>query len=265
MNKFVDRVKKFEDEITNSEKFPLSGIFNVIIKDINFDVLTIASDDTSVTDRYWNKTYPDFTIEKWCDWSKEPGIFIDIGAHTGFYSLVSLKCSKKNYVIAAEPLPINFYRIISNLRLNNYDNSRASLLNMAISDKNGKVKFSTNTQWSYLSKGGRISENGQTINVIKLDSIKINIPNYKVNAIKIDTEGEDLKVLNGGINLIKTNKPKIIIETRVHNFEQIFKFLTGLGYDVVYTSTNNLITSHKQIEFEHNEVTKDIFFECSNN
>lgn len=256
MNAFVDKIKNSKGQI--------SGIFNVIIKDINFDVLTIAYDDTSVVDRYLNKDYQDFTIEKWCDWSKESGIFIDIGAHTGFYSLVSLKCSEKNYVISIEPLPINFYRIISNFRLNNYDTTRATLLNMAITNKNEIVNFNTNTDWSYLSKGGKIGNSGQKIKAIKLDSIKIDIPNYKVNAIKIDTEGEDLKVLQGGIDLIKKNKPKIIIETRLNNVEQIYNFLSQLGYDIVYTSTKKDITSHKQIDFGKNEKVKDLFFEFSN-
>lgn len=60
---FVDKVKKSEIKNSNSKKFPLSGIFNVQILDVNFDILTIESDDNSITDRYWNKNYRDITLK----------------------------------------------------------------------------------------------------------------------------------------------------------------------------------------------------------
>ena len=86
------------------------------------------------------------------------------------------------------------------------------------------MKFKTNTEWSYLSKGGKIDNNGSKVQAISLDSIKFNNKNLQINAIKIDTEGEDLNVLKGGIKLIKKNLPKIIIETRREDAEAIFKF-----------------------------------------
>ena len=261
---FVDRIKEFEETYPDTyqvkDKKFLSGIFRVNIKDINFDMLVINNDDTSIVDRYWDNSYFDFTIEKWSDWSKSSGVFIDIGAHTGIFSLLTLKSSKNNYIIAVEPLPINYYRIITNFRLNYFDFSRSTILNFAISNENKTVQFRTGNDLSYLNKGGSISNQGIKINAFKLDDLKINLPNLQVRAIKIDTEGEDLNVLYGGKNLIYKHKPKIVIETRQKNIHQIIKFLSEMGYKKIYDK-NNLISKNNPITFNTGEEVRDLFFE----
>ncbi len=258
---FIDKVRELEKKYPNSKKYPLSGIFNIKISDINFDMLTIESDDSSVVDRYWNTSFEDTTLKIWSEWSKKEGIFVDVGAHTGLFTITSLKCNKKNNVLSIEPLPINFFRIITNLRLNNYKQDRVTLFNYAVTNENKIVKFKTNTEWSYLSKGGKIDNNGSKVQAISLDSIKFNNKNLQINAIKIDTEGEDLNVLKGGIKLIKKNLPKIIIETRRENAEAIFKFLTEIGYNKIYDYNKTLITTDKPLIFDDAEISKDIFCE----
>ena len=80
-----------------------------------------------------------------------------------------------------------------------------------------------------MSKGGKIASSGEKIDVIKLDDISIS-GNKKINKIKIDTEGEDYKVLVGAENTIKNFKPDIIIETRESNKIEIFEFLSKFNY-----------------------------------
>ena len=121
------------------------------------------------------------------------------------------------------------------------------------------MKFKTNTEWSYLSKGGKIDNNGSKVQAISLDSIKFNNKNLQINAIKIDTEGEDLNVLKGGIKLIKKNLPKIIIETRREDAEAIFKFLTEIGYNKIYDYNKTLITTDKPLIFMTQKFQKTFF------
>ena len=263
---FVDRIKyiekKGEEKKIPKEKLPLSGIFNIKVKHLNFDVLSIASDDTSVKDRYIIKNFFDFTLEKWVDWSKEEGVFIDVGAHTGFYSLAALKNHEKNIVVAIEPLQINFYRILTNLRLNHLQScGRFEILNYAVSNEDKFVHFSTKSAWTFLSKGGKISNSGMKIKAIKLDSLDLSSLNTKVIALKVDTEGHDLESLQGGYNLIKSHLPKIIVETRRNNAEAIFKFLHELGYKNIYDENNTHISSEKTLSFQGKEESKDIFCE----
>ena len=70
----------------------------------------------------------------------------------------------------------------------------------AVSDFDGKSKFKISTERSYLSKGGRIGKEGIEINVYKLDTLFSKKLDIRIQAIKIDTEGEDYKVLLGSKN-----------------------------------------------------------------
>ena len=53
-----------------------------------------------------------------------------------------------------------------------------------------------------------------------------------LQAIKIDTEGEDYNVLLGSEKLIKDYKPKIIIEVREENKLEIQSFLLNYNYKI---------------------------------
>ena len=80
-----------------------------------------------------------------------------------------------------------------------------------------------------MSKGGRLSTSGEKINIIRLDDISMT-GNKNIKGIKIDTEGEDFKVLLGAKNIIKNYKPDIIVETRESNKIDISQFLSEFGY-----------------------------------
>ena len=71
----------------------------------------------------------------------------------------------------------------------------------------------------------------------------------KLNVIKIDTEGEDLKVLLGAESLIREHKPKIIIEAREENKIHITNFLKSNSYRIY--NINNL---NNEFDFENNKI-----------
>ena len=83
-----------------------------------------------------------------------------------------------------------------------------------------------------MSKGGVLSNKGDIINIIKLDDIVINNDKRKVKGIKIDTEGEDYKVLIGAKKIIQSFHPEIIIEVRESNKIDIQNFLKPFGYNL---------------------------------
>lgn len=260
----ADRLKNKPNN-KSGKKIPVSGIFRVKTKNISFDMLAVNSDDTSISDRFWDDNYFDYTLEKWCEWCMEEGIYIDVGAHTGFYTISALVCNSKNHIISIEPLPLNFHRIITNLRLNNFNNKNATLFNVAVSNTDKQVKFDNNTSqyWSYLSKGGKISNKGKDIKAIKLDSINFINNKIDLKGIKIDTEGEDLNVIFGAKQLIESYKPKIIIECRKKNILDILKYLSKFGYKNIYDEYGNRIGEEKLVYFNSGENSKNLFCEIS--
>ena len=262
LNKNIEaEILQKKSDNNSKENIPLSGIYKLTTNKISFEMLVINSDDTSITSRFWNNKLKDYVLDKWCDWCQEEGIYLDVGAHTGMYTIASLISNKKNRVVSIEPFPLNFYRIITNLRLNNFNNTKVKLLNVAASDNNKTVKFYINSSWSYLSKGGKISDEGVNIKAIKLDSLDFANNELDIKGIKIDTEGEDLKVIYGAKKIITKFKPKIIIECRRDNILEIFNFLFNLGYKKIYDSDGNNIKDKKLLEFIGDQITKDLFFE----
>ena len=143
--------------------------------------------------------------------------------------MTSIRSNPLNNIIVIEPFYLNMARLITNLRLNRMQKSTNVKL-VAVSNFDGLSKFKINTEYSYLSKGGKIDNEGIPVGTIKLDSLKFDNIKKKIKGIKIDTEGEDLKVLLGAQNLIKTYRPKIIIEIRNENKLKIQEFFNKFNY-----------------------------------
>ena len=103
---FIDKnieAEKIKKNLKNKsvKKTPVSGIFRIETNNIHFDMLVINSDDTSISRRFWDDNYSDFALAKWCDWSKEEGVYIDVGAHTGLYT------QQQRQLVTIKPPDIN--------------------------------------------------------------------------------------------------------------------------------------------------------------
>ena len=205
-----------------------TGILEFKISKASFRILNILNDDSSAVKFFWKESHDTASLDLWYDISKEEGLYIDVGAHTGLYTLTSLISNPSNRVIAIEPLYVNLSRLLTNLRLNKLHRQVSPHL-LAVSDFDGMSKFKNIEENSYLSKGGKIDKDGMLTQTIKLDSLKIP-DEMKVKGIKIDTEGEDFKVLEGSRKIISIHKPKVIIEVRNDNKNFIQNFFKEYDY-----------------------------------
>ena len=219
-----------ELSVKDFNEFPeLTGIYQFSVGKLRFDLICIKNDDTSVVSYFWKGHHDKAGLELWSKITKnDEAVFIDVGSHTGLYTIVGLLSNKNNFLISIEPSLINLGRMKSNLRLNNLFQNNSQFLGAA-SDYSGQGFFMGHHDKTFMSKGGRLSASGERINIIRLDDISIT-GNKKIKGIKIDTEGEDYKVLLGAKNIIKNHTPDIIIETREANKIDIFKFLSEFNY-----------------------------------
>jgi FkbM family methyltransferase len=185
---------------------------------------------------------------------------IDIGANIGYHSLYFSK-HVKNKVYAFEPHPQVFNVLENNIKLNNIEN--INIINKCVGDKDGTV-FMSKLNLLNESNHGDIhilnKKSDYQIESIKLDDYKFN----DIDLIKIDVQGYELMVLNGGIQTILNNKPIIIIEIEQHQLnlthtksQEIINFFNNNEYEVYllnYSYLSDYICIHKNnIEF------KDIF------
>lgn len=214
------------------QKLPVhNGVINFKITNTSFLMLNILNDDSSIVKFFWKNEHDLTSLDIWYEISKKDGTFIDVGAHTGLYSLTSIAANKENNVICFEPHFMNMARLITNLRLNGITKNVTSIL-AAASNFNGRTKFNVETDKSYLSKGGKIDKKGSDIDVRTIDDVFFNKLNKPLMGIKIDTEGEDYKVLEGCEKLINQYRPKIIIEVREENKLEIKLFLKKYNYKI---------------------------------
>ena len=88
--------------------------------------------------------------------------------------------------------------------------------------------------------GVGLGENGQNIQMITIDSLQLT----KCDFIKIDVEGYEEHVINGGINTIKKYKPIIVLEcyetfsplkpASLEYVKNKYQFIINIGYKIEY-------------------------------
>ena len=205
----------------------LSGVINLKFNKNSFKILNINNDDGVVLKYLWRDEYEPFTLELWYNLTRNNKYYIDIGAHTGIYTIIGNLNKTQNQIISIEPYFLNYARLISNLRLNNI--SHKSCILSALSNTEGHDTFLVNTDSYYLSQGGKITKNGN-FKIIKrmLDSFKFN---KAVGGIKIDTEGHELETIQGSLKTIEKFFPDIIFEINKISFDKCLKLLKKLKYN----------------------------------
>jgi len=189
----------------------------------------------------WSEPYPRELeiVKKYVkDYPDRNNICIDIGGHIGTTSLPYSRLFKEVY--AFEPNLVSYNLFQKNIKLNNNENIK--VYNKGVYNKTTEcniVKHGDNSGCYYIKE---CKEEG-TISTVKLDDLDFDKP---VDFIKIDTEGSELFVLEGGYNLLLENKPLLNIETNGlsdkyfgYNKERILELLKSLDYIVLNDDGNN--------------------------
>ncbi len=198
-----------------------------------FSMFLAGADDGVALRFFWNGCYEFFTLKTWSYLSSKSNVIIDIGAHTGAYTLTAVSSNSSAEVFAFEPHFMNFARLNINLRGNEFNPNIAYML--GVGERNQVMPFSVSTDISYLSTGGSIGERTNSyitsIHVVKLDDFFSIEPHEKNILIKIDVEGFEGQCLRGMPNLIKRNSPTIFFECIDSNSGlEVFNELYPLGY-----------------------------------
>ena len=163
------------------------------------------------------------------------GVFIDVGANIGKYSVMVGKQLKSiGQVISIEASEEIFEILKKNIEINNLKN--VTPINLAVSDIKGTAEFylaskDLGTAHSLLE----IKHQSKKIEVKQntLDNIINDLKIKKVDLIKIDVEGVEPNVLKGAYNILKRDKPKIIFESLDKKcFEKCEKILKKIGYKI---------------------------------
>ncbi|MGH9731840.1 MAG: FkbM family methyltransferase [Candidatus Acidiferrales bacterium] len=135
-------------------------------------------------------------------------VVYDIGAHVGFYTLLaSTGVGTVGRVYSFEPLPRNLAYLRRHIALNHAEN--CEVIDTAAAATNGSTRFDSSRPPSmgWLSEDGNLEV--KTVSIDSLAERQILSPNI----MKIDVEGAELAVLQGGVQTIDECRPIIFLAT----------------------------------------------------
>jgi FkbM family methyltransferase len=197
---------------------------------------------------YWlvDEQIPESTIglrnhEDWM-WQHIPTgqdvVIADVGAFVGTFAVwASRRCGK---VIAFEPHPKHHALLQRNLILNGCEN--VVPVEAAVGEVEAKVSMGDPDLAAHvLAKYGagfgmQLSYEPGDIQQSTLDELLADEP--RVDCIKIDVEGAEVRVLQGALATLRKHRPRLLIEVHSHypncehNGNQISALLEPLGYAI---------------------------------
>lgn len=168
----------------------------------------------------------------------KPGMaVIDIGAHTGYYTLIFAKCvGAGGRVFSFEPLPGNFALLQKNVELNHLQNVR--LHNQAVFSRTQGITITVSDDQPNPGGGSMYGERGvkqYDVDAVSLDDF-CEKSALQPDILKMDVEGAEYDVLIGARKTIARYQPKLLIE--LHHFDgnlaahPVPDLLIGWGYQI---------------------------------
>lgn len=171
----------------------------------------------------------------------KPGmICLDCGGNIGYYATLESKLvGKEGRVLAIEPSPVNIKYLEKNLILQNQNNFE--VYNFACGNIDGEIKFVVHK----ISNMCRVANPDEfetddkkfvKIPVCKLDTFLADKNLPRLDLLRMDIEGSELRLFEGAVDTIRKFKPMIQIELHPGhlgpvNTKKLLKLLKDEGYE----------------------------------
>jgi len=262
-NKFLSPVLLLEGKV-NAANNKLNELENKINAVYNKLSLTDSIITTSLA-KFWipnaprdllqgyilsNQKFPEQNVLKELDkYLDTDSVILDIGANIGTHSVYWGKITQANKIYAFEPI-ITTYRILEkNIEINGLFN-KIKAFNFGLGDKKTRAKIKTYDLDNIGATSLEEDTNGD-IEIHALDDIGEISNLTRIDFVKIDVEGFEKYVLEGGKHTLLKHNPIIFIESfsGKDTFDFAYKFLLELGYGepIIFPYDNYLFINGKKI------------------
>ena len=198
--------------------------------------------------RYFPKDYEKENFNFINSELKEGMTVLDIGAHIGLMAVVfGKKVGNTGKVYAFEPTPTTVNILRHTIRINKSEN--ISVEPYALADQKGKLTFYISD--NLVDNGNSLVNNQRTdrkergieVDVNTVDDFVMEKGVGKIDFIKIDVEGAELRLLRGAQHTLRKDKPKVILSIHpasIRNFgdssSEIWELVNDMGYKVMFDS-----------------------------
>jgi FkbM family methyltransferase len=197
-----------------------------IIDGINRDAYLQAVADGQIFDWTWKLFY---------QWIRPGEVFFDVGSNVGVFSLPAALKGSETY--AFELLCENTARLREGAIWNGVQKN-LRIVQAAIGDFEGEVLFQGSSAWGHVVPDGDGIGDKLAISTT-LDKIVGDLGISRVNFLKIDIEGSELRAFRGADTLLRRDFPDIILEANVltcgnnhYSYRELLTLLSSYGYRI---------------------------------
>ena len=182
----------------------------------------------------WLGTYEREQSLRFVQKAKDSQLFLDLGSHAGYYTLLYKAVNKDGSVYSFEPVEDNYIFLKKHIKLNNFKNIIP--FNKAVADTEGVLRFARGN-----SVGGKLSIDGDMdVTAVKLSKLIdegiIQFPDL----IKMDIEGAEYEVLKDLEPYLKTQKVVIFLSTHGDDVRvACLNLLENLNYKILPLDRKN--------------------------
>jgi FkbM family methyltransferase len=175
------------------------------------------------------------------------GVFIDVGANQGEFTVTAALIAPRGRVLAFEPVAKYRSRLQVNIELNGF--SHVTVFPFGLGDEIGtlpiydsKQAFSDGTRHEGLPTLFKTTQRNsfrETVDIRRLDDIILESDLQRIDVIKLDIEGAEFFALKGAVKSLKRFRPKLILEIGQETCkaagyapEELLSWLLERGYHV---------------------------------
>jgi FkbM family methyltransferase len=170
---------------------------------------------------------------------KKGDTVIDCGAYQGSFTVLASKLAGKDgTIVAFEPDPENYKKLLHNLKLNKVSN--VITINKGLWNSTTELYFKKDSKGSsfLINPNDELGESLIKVPVVGLDEELFNLGVQKVNFIKADVEGSEIELVKGSKKTLLNNHVSLAIASYHQiNGENTSKTLEEILKKMGYTTT----------------------------
>lgn len=250
--------------------WPVSGIIDFWVPEDNNLRMFAKCDDTIVSQAYWNgfEGYEFDSARLFFYLAQRTSTIVDIGANSGYFSLVASAANPRATIVAFEPVPTIHERLKLNLSLNATSRvfpeckgvgTNDEALLFYVPDLGNEIPQTASLQEGRANKAKVI-----TIDTVSLDEYRKREGLDTIGLMKIDAQLREPEVLEGMREILENDRPILMIEVvfpdgkktighigKPHS-QRIEEALQEFNYTAYLITDNALIRQEKLAEQPNN-------------
>lgn len=167
-------------------------------------------------------------------------VFFDVGANVGMYSIAVARRFPSANIHAFEPVPSTISTFRQNMAKNGLDNGNITLNEIALSDVNGDAYITSDFHSSNYITTPESRFNKIPIRCMTIDNYVRDRDINRLDFVKIDVEGHEMKLAKGAEETLARLRPKVLAELNKRDFgffdrkvtdeSEFIDFLAEFGY-----------------------------------